>query len=124
MINMGYRGSGMVIDTSAVLAILFGEPEASEFADVIAADPVRLMSASTALEASIVINVRKGEAGSRELDLMLYRVGIEIVPFNKEQAEIAYQAWKKYGKGNHPASLNFGDCFAYALAQHAGEPLL
>lgn len=114
----------MVLDTSALLAILFNEPDASDFADLISKDPKRLLSAGTLLELMIVIEARKGEAGGRELDLLLHRAKIDIVPFDEEQAEIARNAWRHYGKGNHPAGLNFGDCFAYALAKISSEPLL
>jgi ribonuclease VapC len=114
----------MVIDTSAILAILLGESDADTFAEVISKDTKRLLSAGTALELMIVIEARKGEAGGRELDLLLHRAKIDVVPFDNEQAEIARQAWRQYGKSNHPAGLNFGDCFAYALAKISGEPLL
>lgn len=114
----------MVIDASAILAILFGEPEAERFLDLISKDPRRLMSASTALELMIVIEARKGEAGGRELDLLLHRAKIDIVPFDSEQAELARHAWRCFGKSNHPAGLNFGDCFSYALAKISDEPLL
>ena len=114
----------MVIDTSAVLAILLGEQEAAIFVELITKDVRRLLSASTALELMIVIEARKGEAGGRELDLFLHRAKIDIVPFDSDQAEIARHAWRQYGKNNHAAGLNFGDCFSYALAKSSGEPLL
>lgn len=114
----------MVLDTSSILAMLLGEAEASIFADVISKDSKRLLSAGTVLELMIVIEARKGEAGGRELDLLLHRAKIDVVSFDSEQAEIARQAWRHYGKSNHPAGLNFGDCFAYALAKISGEPLL
>jgi len=114
----------MVIDTSAVLAILFAEPEAEIFAELIGKDPKRLMSAGTALELMIVVEARKGEAGGRELDLFMHRAKIDMVPFDSEQSEIARSAWRRFGKSNHPAGLNFGDCFAYALAKISGESLL
>jgi ribonuclease VapC len=114
----------MVLDTSSILAILLGEPEANKFAELISSDQKRLLSAGTALELMIVIEARKSEAGGRELDLFLHRAKIDIVPFDSEQAEIARQAWRIYGKSNHPAGLNFGDCFAYALSKISGEPLL
>lgn len=114
----------MVLDTSSILAILLEETEAPDFAELITQDPKRLLSAGTLLELMIVIEARKGEAGGRELDLLLHRAKIDIVPFDSEQAEIARQAWRKFGKSNHPAGLNFGDCFAYALAKISGEPLL
>lgn len=114
----------MVIDTSAVLAILFAEPEAQEFIAAIEIDPVHLMSAPNVLEAMMVIEVRKGAPGVRELELMLHKANIDVVPFTKEHAVIAHQAWRKYGKSNHAAGLNLGDCFSYALAKSSGEPLL
>ena len=114
----------MVIDTSAVIAILFGEPEAETFARLLADDPKRLMSAFSVVETGIVVEAKKGESGGRELDLLLHRARIEIIPLNGDQIELALTAWRKYGKGNHPAGLNIGDCCAYALAKYSGEPLL
>ena len=114
----------MVIDTSAVIAILLGEPEAQVFAEAIRDSAVRLVSAVSALEASIVIETRKGPAGGRDLDLFLHRANAEVVPFTAEQFEVARNAYRKFGKGIHPAGLNFGDCCAYALARVSGEPLL
>jgi ribonuclease VapC len=114
----------MVIDTSAIVAILLGEPEAAEFAAVIEQDSSRLLSAASLLEASMVIETRKGEEGARDLDLFIYRAGIRIVAVDAEQAEVARLAWRRYGKGRHPASLNYGDCFAYALAKTSGAQLL
>lgn len=114
----------MVLDTSAILTILLGESEKDKIADLISQDPNLLLSAGTALELMIVIEARKGPAGGRELDLLLHRGKIDIVPLDSEQAEIARSAWRQYGKGNHAAGLNFGDCFAYALAKTTGEPLL
>ena len=114
----------MVIDTSALMAILLGEPESEILAQAIAADPKRLLSAFTMLEAGIVIEVKKGEAGGRELDLLLHRTRIEVVPMNADQVEVARSAWRMYGKGRHPAGLNIGDCCSYALAKFSGELLL
>lgn len=114
----------MVLDTSAILAILLEETEGLRYLDQISKDTTRLLSSGTALELMIVIEARKGEAGGRELDLFLHRAKIDIVPFDSEQAEIARMAWRRFGKSSHPAGLNFGDCFAYALAKISGEPLL
>lgn len=114
----------MVLDTSAVYAILCNEPETDDFLTKISQDSTRLISAGTLLELGIVIEARKGEAGGRELDLFIHRAKIDVVPFDNEQAEIARNAWRHYGKGNHSAQLNFGDCFAYALSKISGEPLL
>jgi ribonuclease VapC len=114
----------MVIDTSALIAILFGEPEALSFTRAIADESRKLISAFNALETGIVVEARKGEAGGRELDLLLHRAQIEIVAMNADQTELAKAAWRQYGKGNHPAGLNIGDCCAYALAKYSGETLL
>jgi ribonuclease VapC len=83
-----------------------------------------MLSAASLLEASIVIESRKGEAGGRELDLLIYRGGIEVVGVDQDQAETARAAWRRFGKGRHPAGLNYGDCFAYALAKSRQLPLL
>jgi ribonuclease VapC len=114
----------MVVDTSALVAILTDGPERRAFNEWIAAAPVRLVSAATLLETAIVIESRKGEHGGRELDLFLHRAGFEIVPVDEDQVEIARTAYRNYGKGRHAAGLNFGDCFSYALAKQRGEPLL
>ena len=114
----------MVIDPSAVLAILQREPESERFAALIEADPVRLISAVSVLEAGMIAEVRKGEAGALELDNFILRGQIQTVPFDAEQADIARLAFRCFGKGRHPAGLNFGDCAAYALASSLGEPLL
>ena len=114
----------MVIDTSALLAVLLKEPEAPRIAQAIEDAPVRLLSAANLLEASMVIESRKGEEGARDLDLLLYRTGIEVVAVDQSQAEIARRGWRQFGKGRHAASLNYGDCFAYALAKSRNLPLL
>ena len=114
----------MVIDTSAVIAILTAEPSAPQAARAIEAGASRLLSAASLLEASIVIETRKGEAGARELDLLIYRAAIDIVAVDSDQAEIARVAWRRFGKGRHPAGLSYGDCFAYALAKSRDLPLL
>lgn len=114
----------MVIDTSALIAILLGEPEAEIFARQIADDPKRLISAFSLLETSIVIEAKKGDSGGRELDLLIHRAGINLVAMDAEQSELARAAWRKYGKGRHPAGLNIGDCCSYALSKYSGEPLL
>ena len=114
----------MVIDTSALVAMLTDEPEAARFEAAVAADPVRLMSSASYLEAAIVIETRFGEAGGRELDLWLHRAGVDLVAVAAEQAEVARVAYRRFGKGVHRAGLNFGDCFSYALATVSGQPLL
>jgi ribonuclease VapC len=114
----------MVIDTSAIAAILFDEPDAAALEAKIADDPVRLMSAATLLEATIVIEARLGDAGGREFDLWLHRAEVEILGVDAEQADLARRAWRRFGRGRHPAGLNYGDCFSYALAAARHEPLL
>jgi ribonuclease VapC len=114
----------MVIDSSAIIAVLLNETNAAHIAQAIESSSQRLLSAANLLEASIVIESRKGEAGGRELDLLLYRAAIEIVAVDQDQAEIARIAWRRFGKGRHPAGLNYGDCFAYALAKTRQLPLL
>lgn len=114
----------MVIDTSALVAILLDEPERRAFNEKIEADPRPFVSAVTFVETALVIEARAGEAGGRELDLFLHRANVETVPVDADQAEIARQAFRRYGLGRHPASLDFGDCFAYALVKTTGEPLL
>ena len=114
----------MVIDTSALVAMLFDEPERQLFAQAVAADPRRLISAATILETSIVVEAQRGEAAGRELDLLVHRVGSTVVAVTAAQIELARTAWRQFGKGRHRAGLNYGDCFSYALARHAGERLL
>ena len=114
----------MVIDSSAIIAVLLNEANAADIARAIEAGSQRLLSAANLLEASIVIESRKGEAGGRELDLLIYRAAIEIVAVDQDQAELARIAWRRFGKGRHPAGLNYGDCFADALARTRQLPLL
>jgi ribonuclease VapC len=114
----------MVIDTSALVAIFLAEPERKRFLDLIVEAGTRLISAANALETGIVLEAKRGEAAGREFDLFLVRANLLVVPVDGEQVEIARSVWRKYGKGRHSAALNFGDCFAYALAKSSGEPLL
>lgn len=114
----------MVIDKSAIVAIALNEPEARAFEERIADDPVRLISPATLVETAMVLETRLGEPGGIEFDLWLHKVGIDIVAVEPEHADQARRAWRRYGKGRHPAGLNFGDCFSYALAVITGEPLL
>ncbi len=114
----------MVIDSSALLALLLGEPEAETLARAIASDPRRLAAAFSVLEAAIVIEAKKGESAGRELDLLLHRAHVDVVVMDAGQVELARTAWRRYGKGRHPAGLNIGDCCSYALARFTGEPLL
>ena len=114
----------MVIDTSAIVAIALDESDAAELESRIADDPVRLISAAAVLEATIVLETRLGDAGSREFDLWLLKIAAEIVPVDVEQLDAARRGWRRYGRGRHAAALNYGDCFSYALAVVRGEPLL
>ena len=114
----------MVIDTSALVAIVFDEPERPLFNRLIAADSTRLISAATVLETGIVVAARIGPQGESGLDLLLRRAQVEVVAFDTYQCDTARAAFRRYGKGRHPASLNLGDCFSYALAKSSGEPLL
>ena len=114
----------MIIDTSALVAILDQEPEAERIARTLAATPERMLSAANLVEVGIVMQARRGDDGARDVDLLLAKLKVEIVPFTARQAEIARKAFRRYGRGRHDAKLNFGDCFAYALAKDAVAPLL
>ena len=114
----------MVVDTSALVAILTGEPDRRAFNEKIAAAGRGSISAATYVETHIVIETRYGDDGTRELTLFLHESGITVVPVDRDQADMARLAYKKYGRGKHPAALNFGDCFSYALAKRLGVPLL
>lgn len=114
----------MVIDTSALVAVLFDEPDRDELVRTIVAARRRLISSATLVEASIIVESRRGEVAGRELDLFLHRAMVQTVAVDDEQAQLARAAWRHYGKGRHPAGLNFGDLFAYALARASGEELL
>jgi ribonuclease VapC len=114
----------MVVDTSAVMAILRGESEASVFAELIENELVRIISAVSVLEAGIVTRTKAGIEGARELDALIAAAKLEVIAFDGEQAMIAREAFERFGKGRHRAALNFGDCAAYALAMSRGEPLL
>ena len=114
----------MVIDTSALVAILQNESERRAFNVAIEAAETRSMSSASFVEASIIIESRYGPDGIRDLDLFISKAQISLVSVDPDHAYIARNAFRQYGKGRHPAGLNFGDCFAYALAKALGEPLL
>ena len=114
----------MVVDTSAVLAILQDEPERRRLNEALEAADSRVMSVATFVEASLVIESRFGAEGLHHLDQLIDRAGMVLAPVDLEQARVARAAFGRFGKGRHPAALNFGDCFSYALAQVLGEPLL
>jgi ribonuclease VapC len=115
---------GLVLDSSALLAILFGEPEQNAFLDLIFDREERRISAFSVLETGSVILSRKGPAGRLIFDSLCEELDLEVVPFTVEQMRLARQAWERFGKGRHPAALNLGDCCSYALARATGDPLL
>ncbi len=114
----------MVIDTSAIIAILLEEPEAPYLMQAIALDKVRLISTFSVLEASFVIASRKGDAGLQQLKQFLEFIKVEQKSLTDTQVNLATEAWLKFGKGRHSASLNIGDCCTYALSKETNEPLL
>jgi ribonuclease VapC len=114
----------LIVDSSAVMAIMLGESDAPQYAQALSAVSPLRMSTATFLETAIVAEGRGGANARRLLDRLLEGIRIELVPVTVEQAHVAREAWQQFGRGNHPAALNFGDCFAYALARTAGEPLL
>lgn len=114
----------MVIDTSALVAILQGEPERRAFIEAIESADARRMSVATFVEISVVVEARHGAEGLRNLDRFISRAGIELVALDAEQGQMARFAFSRFGKGRHRAALNYGDCFSYALAMVIGEPLL
>jgi len=114
----------LIIDTSAVLAILFAEDDAERYANAIAQSDTRLISAANYVEAGIVVDNQIGAAAGRQLDTLVSLAGIGVEAVTREHADIARQAYLDFGRGNHPACLNFGDCFAYALSKAMGLPLL
>ncbi len=114
----------MVIDTSALVAILQNEPERRSFNELIGGTETCTLSTAGFVEVSIVVEARYGTDGTRDLDLYLSKADIRQIPVDEEQAHLARLAFRQFGKGRHPAGLNFGDCFSYALAKALGEPLL
>lgn len=114
----------MVVDTSAVIAILENERERRAFNEAIERAERCVMSAASYVETSILIEARHGYDGARDFDLFAVKAGIEVIAVDAEQAEIARVAYRKFGKGRHAAKLNFGDCFSYALAKAMAAPLL
>ena len=114
----------MVVDTSALIAVLLNEPEAPAIRTAFDHDDVRLLSAATLLEVAMVIEARKGDGGGRDLDLLISKAKIEVVPVDAGQVEEARRAWRRFGRGRHDAGLNYGDLFSYALSRSTGEPLL
>jgi ribonuclease VapC len=114
----------MVLDTSAILAILQDEPERRKFNEAIEAAETRSLSTASFVECSMILESRYGPDGVRDLDLVIAKAHVSLVPVDEEQADLGRRAFRKYGKCRHPAGLNFGDCFSYALSQALNEPLL
>jgi ribonuclease VapC len=114
----------MVIDTSAMLAVMQNEPERRMFNEAIEAAETRSLSAASFVETSMIIESRYGSDGMRDLDLFIAKARIELIAVDVEQAHFARQAFRQFGKGRHPAGLNFGDCFSYALARSLADALL
>ncbi|MGI6857032.1 type II toxin-antitoxin system VapC family toxin [Mesorhizobium sp. 1B3] len=114
----------MVIDTSAIVAILQNEPKAAKLEEALVSDAIRLVPATCVLEARMVLVSRRGEHALAEIDLWLRKIEADIIPVDSDLVDLATDAWLTYGKGRHPAGLNFADCFSYALAKRADEPLL
>lgn len=114
----------MIVDTSAVLAILRKEPEAARFNEALAMAEQPAMSAATLVELAMVAESHGGRPAGAEAETLIAEAGIEIVALTPAHAALAVEGWRRFGKGRHPAALNLGDCFAYALAKARGEPLL
>lgn len=114
----------MIVDTSALLAVLFAESDADEYVSAIADAETCRMSVANYLETSIVLESRSSAEAGYELDLFVAKAPIELVAVTAVHVQVARRAWRRFGKGNHAAGLNFGDCFAYALSDVTREPLL
>lgn len=114
----------MVVDSSALIAVVMGEPERRAFIEAIVGADVRLVAAPTLLETNLVLLSRAGEGRLLDLHEFCVRGSVETVPFGPEHVALALDAFRRFGKGRHPAGLNFSDCFSYALAKATGEPLL
>lgn len=114
----------LVVDTSAWLCILLDEPDASRYAKALSEADAILLSSVSYVELGIVISSRHGAAGLERAERLLHSLGAETAPFDQSQSSIALMAWQRYGKGNHPARLNFGDCCTYAMAKMRDVPLL
>jgi ribonuclease VapC len=114
----------IVVDSSALLAIYFDEPESADFAQLILSVDAPFIAAPNFLEASLVVEGRHGEPGSRRLDNIAKNLDLQIMPFDAGHVEVGREAFRRFGKGRHAAKLNFGDCCAYALAKTLNRPLL
>jgi ribonuclease VapC len=116
--------SVVVVDSSVLIAILLAEPEAEDYAKRLIDTDDIYISAVSIVESSMVIEYKKGEQGANQYDELLKIIAPTIVAFDSEQAKLARAAWRQYGKGRHPAKLNFGDCCSYAVAKYLNKPLL
>src|ERR1700726_4709519 len=114
----------MVLDTSAIVAILQDEPERRKFNEAIEAAESRSLSTASFVKCSMILESRYGADGIRDLDLFIAKAQVSLVPVDEEQADLARRAFRKYGRGRYPAGLNFGDVFSYAISQALNEPLL
>jgi ribonuclease VapC len=114
----------MIVDTSVFVAILFGEPDAALYSDLLEAADTIAISAVTRVELAVVVEGRKGPGGRGPMEELVAGLGVETVPVSAEQAVLAIEAYRQFGKGMHPAALNIGDCFVYALSKASGRPLL
>ncbi|MEI6334284.1 MAG: type II toxin-antitoxin system VapC family toxin [Methylococcaceae bacterium] len=114
----------MVVDSSVLIAILLGEPEAGYYSKRLANTDDIYISAVSIVESSMVIEYKRGEQGAKEFDELLKVITPTIISFDSEQAKLARTAWRQYGKGRHPAKLNFGDCCSYAVAKYINKPIL
>ncbi|GAB3929030.1 ribonuclease VapC [Microlunatus endophyticus] len=115
----------ITLDTSALVAVILGESDAERFTTAMLGNAGDcLISAATLVEAAIVVEARQGNGAAQDLRLLIEQIGAEVVPVDGETALVAVAAWQRFGKGRHPAALNFGDCFSYALAKISGAPLL
>ncbi len=114
----------MVVDTSAVVAVVLGEDDAERYAQALERSTESWMSAANVVEATIVVESRQGPEAVRDLQLLLETAKVSIQPLRAEDVPVVVEAWRRFGKGRHSAGLNFGDCFAYALARTLGDPLL
>lgn len=115
----------IVLDTSALAAVVLGEPDAEALLSVmrrLAGDLV--IGAATLVEVGIVVEAKQGPEAASDLVTLLSRLGVRVEPLSEQQAHVAVAAWRRFGKGHHPASLNLGDCLAYAVAKVSGAPLL
>jgi ribonuclease VapC len=114
----------MIVDTSAVVAVVLGEPDAERYVEALTRPGLHLLSAVNLVEAGIVVEARQGPDAARDLTVLLETATVTVQPVDDAQARLAVDAWRRFGKGRHPAALNLGDCFAYALAKAHGDPLL